>query len=399
MRILYVSPYVPSLVRVRPYAFIRELARLGHQIILACLVHPSRESVYLADLEQYCEAIYPVYLKRFEPYLYTLISLPTQVPLSVAFCRSNDFNRLILNLIQEENIDLIHTEFLRATPATVRLKRIPKVFDAVDSLTLAYRRSLSAAEIPFHQRFIGLHEWLKVRRYEPRVLGHYNKILVSSPSDMEWMKSDHQQIDVIPNGVDLDYFEFRQEAKSDETILFLGKMSYYVNIASVLWFYRNVFPLIRQSHPNVKFKIVGRDPVSKIRALAEDPAVEVTGTVSDIRPHFTFAPLAVCPMVCGSGIQNKMLEAMAMGVPIVATSLACQALEVQSGRDLLVADTPSDLAYSIKILLDNPWLRQKMAEQGRRYVEQHHSWEMMGTRLNQIYSEVLLEQESTWIRH
>jgi sugar transferase (PEP-CTERM/EpsH1 system associated) len=392
LRILFVTPYVPSTVRIRPLAFIRELARQGHQVTLACLVQPEWESAFLPEVSPYCQAVYPVYLKRFEPYLHTLASLPTSVPLSVAYCRSNEFNELIRRLIDQGNFDFVHTEFVRAAPATITIKGFPKLFDAVDSLSLAYRRSISAAQVPPKQRLVALVEWLKLHSYEPRILQSFDQVIVSSPADRQSLEKNGARVEVIPNGVDIEYFSFYAGPRDEATIVFLGKMSYYVNVASVMWFYRQVLPLIRRHHPEVKFKIVGRSPAPAISALASDPGIEVTGTVPDVRPYLAQARLSICPMVSGAGIQNKMLEAMAVGAPCVATSLACQALQTVPDQEVVVANSAEEFAAAVCELLDHPARRQQLAEQARRYIERCHVWSCIGESLHQTYRSLLAKE-------
>ena len=389
MRILFVTPYVPSSVRIRPFAFIRELSRLGHQVTLACLVQPKWEGAYLPEVAPYCEAVHPVYLDRFEPYLHTLASLPTKTPLSVAYCRSTKFEQLVRGLVQQGSFDLLHTEFVRAGPVTAQIDEIPKTYDAVDSLSLAYNRGYNAPLVPFRQRMISLIEWIKMRGYEINILSKFDSLLVSSPVDQKALQKNGCQIKVLPNGVDLDYFSFQKRKRDSDTIIFLGKMSYYVNVASVLWFYNEVFPHIRRNYPNVKFMIVGREPDPRIIALATDPAVDVTGTVDDVRPYLVQAKVSICPMVCGSGIQNKMLEAMAVGAPCVATSLATQGLHAKPGRDVLMADGAEAFAEEVVLLLQNEQLNEEIGVNARYYVEQHHHWEQIGNDLDKFFRELL----------
>lgn len=397
MRILFVTPYVPSTVRIRPYAFLRELAQRGHEVTLACLVQPSREALYLPDVAPFCKAVYPVFMSRLEPYLRTLLSIPSRVPLSVAYCTSEPFSRLVEHLNETGNYDLIHTEFLRAAPVTRRLGGRPKVYDAVDSLTLAYRRSLRSRQVPLRQRALAMVEWAKMTRYEPSILSSFDRLLVSSPADRQVMeenlpgrsrKDSNDSITVIPNGVDLDYFQYFEGEREPATITFLGKMSYYVNISSVRWFYQSVFPHIRRQRPDARLRIVGRDPSREILALAADPAVEVTGSVPDVRPYLARSTVSICPMVSGAGIQNKMLEAMAVGTPTVATTLACQALDIHSGEQVMIADAPQEFAHAVLELLESPGLRQKLSQQGRQYVEACHTWRQMGERLNQVFEQL-----------
>jgi len=389
LRILFVTPYVPSEVRIRPFAFIRELARMGHQVTLACLVQPAWESKYISQVASYCQSVHPVFLGKLEPYLHALASLPTKLPLSVAYCKSTEFEKLIRSLVHQGSYDLIHTEFVRAAPVTMNLTGIPKSFDAVDSLFLAYQRGSKAPLVSLWQKLIYLIESIKMKDYELKIQNHYDGVMVSSPIDQKVLQNNGQQVSIIPNGVDLKFFSFQESPKESRTIIFLGKMSYYVNVASVLWFYQEVFPLIRQKRSDVKLKIIGRNPVSAISALSSDPAVEVTGTVPDVRPHLAQGMVSICPMICGSGIQNKLLEAMAVGNPCVATPIATQGISVKHGTDVLVAENPDSFANAVLELIEQPSLRHRIAENARYYVEGHHSWDRIGDRLDQFYNELL----------
>jgi polysaccharide biosynthesis protein PslH len=389
LRILFVTPYVPSTVRTRPYSFIRELSKLGHRITLACLVQPAWEESYLKEITPYCEAIYPVHLERFMPYINVMTSLLTHLPLSVAYCLSTQLKQVVRELVNRKSFDLLHTEFVRAAPATLNINGLPKLFDAVDSLALTYHRSISAAHIAPKQRLVSLVEWLKMRSYEPWVVNSYDKTIVSSPIDRLTLQSSKKTIDVIPNGVDLVYFRFYDGPRQPSTIVFLGKMSYYVNVSSVLWFCKKVYPKVKQQHPDVKLKIVGRNPAPVITQLKEDPSVEVTGTVPDVRTYLAQASVSILPMVSGGGMQFKMLESMAMGTPCVATSLACQPLQTVPSRDVVVADSPDEFSSAVCGLLDNPAQQRELADHGRHYVEKFHDWVDLAGSLNQLYGNMI----------
>jgi glycosyltransferase involved in cell wall biosynthesis len=153
----------------------------------------------------------------------------------------------------------------------------------------------------------------------------------------------------------------------------------------VLWFYKNVLPKVRRKRPETRFIVAGRDPTGEIISLTSDPQVEVTGTVPDVRPYLERATVSISPMISGSGIQNKVLEYMAAGVPCVSTSLACQALYAKPGKDILVADTAEDFANSLIEILEEPNLQYDLSTSGRRYVEKHHSWTKIGENLNGVY--------------
>lgn len=384
--ILFVTPYIPSPMRVRPYALIRELAQRGHRVTLACLAQPAAELPYLEAVRPFCAAVHTVTQSKLRGGLQALAALPGRTPLSVAYTRSPAFAHTVAGLWAGQTFDLVHTEFVRAAHATTWLNGVPKVYDAVDCLALAYRRSLSAPGVSPKQRLIGLIEWLKLRDYERRVLACYDRALVSSPVDAhELGNGGGQKVHVLPNGVDLEHFRFDASARREDTLVFLGKMSYHPNVAGVLWFCREVLPRIHQQRPDVRLQIVGRDPVAQVQALASDPRIEVTGTVDDVRPYLQQAALSVNPMVSGSGIQNKLLEAMACGAPVIATRLAAAALQAKPGDDLLVADSPQEFAGSTLEALESPGRRSQLGLNGRLYVESCHNWSMIAEELESIY--------------
>jgi sugar transferase (PEP-CTERM/EpsH1 system associated) len=389
MRILFVAPYVPSRMRIRPLGLIRELARRGHQVTLVCLVQPAAEIEYLEDIAPYCEEVHPVQLNRRKAVANSLASLPTRMPLSVAYCKSDNLREITTRLMHSRSYDILHTEFIRAAQATAELGGIPKVFDAVDSLGLAYRRSVKAAYVPLTHRLVSIFESIKMPGYEKSLLQKFDHTLVSSPADKAHLSpGDQSHMSVLPNGVDLDYFSFFDGKRESDTIVFLGKMSYYINVASVLWFYREIFPLIRKEAPAARLLIVGRDPDARILDLRRDPCVEVTGTVPDVRAYLKKAMVAICPMVSGSGIQNKLLEAMAVGTPSVVTNLAAQALEKEAENAIVNANNPEEFAQCVLKLLKVPSFWEKISLNGRRFVETNHDWTIIGAQLEGIHYQV-----------
>lgn len=387
MRLLFVTPYVPSRLRPRPFELIRQLAAQGVQITLACLIQPPSEGRYLEEVRPYVSSVHTVNVQGFRPVLRTLAAVPGRTPLSVAYCREPEFTRLVHQLVQSRSFDLLHAELVRSTPHTARISGLPKVYDAVDSLALAYRRSFALDHLSLRQRITSWLEWQKLRRYEGAVINAYDYALVSSPMDQQELSARHQTpMEVIPNGVDLEYFGFQgEEGRERELILFHGRMGYYVNVNAVLWFYHRVFPLIKERCPKVKFLVAGSGPAPAIQALDQDPAVIVTGAVDDIRAYLGKAGISICPVFGGSGIQNKILEALAMGTPCVATSLTTQAIQVRGGQEILVGDTAADFAEAVVALIEDDKLRKELAWRGRAYVEQHHRWETIGEKLVRIY--------------
>lgn len=391
MRILYITPYLPSSVRIRPLGFIRELSQ-RHAITLVTLVHPQAEMRFLDEVRPYCQALYPLTLGRSGALTRCLLSLPTATPLSVAYTHSPQMRRTVRDLVRRGVYDLVHIEFARAAPLVTDLEGtgIPRIYDAVDSMTLASARTFRASHSPLRKALAAL-EWLKFRRFEAWAIRQFDRVLVSSPADQEALTdlAPEVPVSVLPNGVDTEYFVPRQIGGSAEppTLAFLARLSYHANVSSILHFYRHIFPLIRAKFPQVRLLLIGRDPAPAIQALATDPHVKITGYVPDVRPYLARATVSISPMRVGAGISNKVLESMAMGLPVVATSLAAGALAVEHDRELLIADDPADFADMVIALLSSPRLRERLGRQARTYVETHHRWPVIAAQLEQLYRE------------
>jgi glycosyltransferase involved in cell wall biosynthesis len=192
----------------------------------------------------------------------------------------------------------------------------------------------------------------------------------------------------VPNGVDTGYFRFAGETREADSLVFCAKMDYYPNVQAMLVFCRDVLPIIWAQRPQVRLTIVGNNPPPAIRALAEDQRITVTGYVPDIRPYLGRAAVALAPLLVAAGIQNKVLEALAMAVPLVATPAACRALLVEDGVHLLIAEGASLFAEAVLRLLEDRALAERLQRAGRAYVEAHHSWQHAADLLCSMYHAV-----------
>lgn len=389
LNILFVTPYVPASVRLRPFRLISQLSK-WNKITVVCLVQPKWEANYLSEVQPFCENIYPVYPDKVRSYWNAFKSLPASVPLSVAYSAMDEMHDVIHSLTQSTKFDLIHTEFIRAAQYTMDIQCYPKVFDAVDSLTLAYKRALESKYTRIVHRFLAYFEWLKIHKYEPYILKKYDYGIVSSPEDLEFLCNHGPIIEVLPNGVDLEYLSWSEkEDQGEDIITFLAKMSYYVNVDSIFYFVRQIYPIIKKSRPKVRLNIVGYNPTKAVRSLEKDPSITVVGGVPDFRPYISQAKVSIAPMVSGSGIQNKILQSMAIGTPVVSTTIATLALQVINGEQILIADHPEEFARAVISLLQDIRLRQKISRNARAYVEEFHNWDKIGVRLDNIYRSLI----------
>jgi len=199
------------------------------------------------------------------------------------------------------------------------------------------------------------------------------------------------RVDVLPNGVDTEYFRPQDCEKNPHRIVFSGKMGYHPNAQAVLWFAENAFPAIRQRYADAEFVIVGSDPPPEVRNLAEVPGITVSGYVDDIRPYLNESAVAVVPMQVAVGIQNKVLESMAMALPVVATPIATRALP-RGCPGVIEAASAQDVVEEVLGLLSNPELAAETGRAGREEAVRNHSWQSSVEKLELIYEEAIRDR-------
>jgi glycosyltransferase involved in cell wall biosynthesis len=317
-------------------------------------------------------------------------------PLQANVCYSARLEKRLHELVALHHFDVVHVEHLRAARIVSTLPgRLPTLFDAVDSIALLLQRTIRSSH-SVRQRLIATLELHRTRAFEARILTRYDRSIVTSADDAHALRAlaPTAHVEVVPNGVDLDYFHPTSEPVAPATLVFSGKMSYHANVSAVVHFVKNIFPLVRRNRPDVRLRIVGSGPPAPIRELARDPAIEVTGHVADLRTYVSTATVAVCPVTVKVGIQNKLLEAMAMQVPVVATRAGAEGLTATPGRDLLVADSSAEFAAHVCRLIADPALARSIARSGRLYVEQHHRWSDIVCTVESQYVEAIGQRAS-----
>jgi polysaccharide biosynthesis protein PslH len=192
------------------------------------------------------------------------------------------------------------------------------------------------------------------------------------------------RVEAIMNGVDLDYFRPPSDVEESGKLVFVGQLDYRANVLGLNWFCREAWPAIRDRLPEASFQIVGRDPVAAVRRLGTMPGIEVVGAVPDVRPYLASARVVVVPLPVARGVQNKVLEAMAMGRPVVGSAAALEGIPLLEGRDALAATAPPDWVRCIAGLWDDPARRGELGRNARRYVEANHRWEACLGRFDEL---------------
>jgi glycosyltransferase involved in cell wall biosynthesis len=400
LRILMVAPYVPSPIRVRPYNLLRALAAAGHSIHLICPITNPTDQAELAVLAPFCSSS-AVPLRRSDTLRAYLRALPSRLPLQAAHCLTPAFVQCVRSVLRSGAYDVVHIEHLRAAEIVAQAAAgvaaaPPLVLDAVDSISLLFERTIRRNPT-LKTRAITLLDLARTRRYEAAYGRRFAQIVITSPEDRWALTTLREQfgeptatpITVVPNGVDLDYFQPQPTPRDPATIVLTGKMSYHANEAAALFLVRAIMPLVWQQHPHAQVIIAGAGPGPNLLALAQPGTITVTGAVPDLRPYLAQATIAVAPLRYGVGVQNKVLEALAMATPVVTARQSTVALHVQPGHELLVAESADEFATQINTLLANPAQRHALAQAGRAYVERHHAWATSATQLAACYRSVM----------
>ena len=387
-KVLFLVPYVPNLIRVRPFNLIRGIAGRGHAVTLLTL--------WVISLR----------LPAWRVLLNAGNVLPTRRPLQSEYSWHPALARSLEELtraVHGNAFDVVHVEHLRGVKygltvkqrAAARGQRLPVLWDSVDSISLLFRQS-AAQSRNLKSRALSYLDLGRTRRYEAWLPGQFDQVTVTSSNDRRALLElaggvqPEPEIAVLPNGVDLDYFTPNPaQPRSPDTLVVSGKMSYHANVTMVLQFCEQVLPLIWQRRPQVRLEVVGKDPTPELLSLARNPQITVTGTVPHLPPYLQRAAVAVAPIAYGAGIQNKVLEAMACETPVVVSSQAISTWPVRRGEGLLAAGEAPGMGPPVVRPPGEPELRDRVGRAGRCYVETHHHWGNVAARLDELYDRAI----------
>jgi sugar transferase (PEP-CTERM/EpsH1 system associated) len=396
VRILYLShrlPYPPDKgEKIRAYHQILHLAR-RHEIHVVAFAEERRELEQAEGLRRHCASVEVVHRSRSAAERAALAALLSRRSLSVAAFDSRELRRLVEARQRSDPPDVILV-YTAAMAPYAEDAGVPRLVDFVDVDSEKWKLYAMRHRPP--RSLIYAIEARRLAAFEDRVCREFEHS--ASVSEMERQilaaRVPGLRHTVIPMGVDLDYFRPRADAGTrgdfaQPVIVFVGVMDYFPNADAVSWFAEDVFPLVRPRIPGVEFRIVGRRPTRSVRALARQPGVTVTGGVADVRPHLADAALAVAPFRITRGVQSKVLEAMASGLPVVGTRLAFQALDAGEEDGVRAADTPPELADEVVAVLRNRALRHSRGADARRYVERNHRWESSGSLLESVLTSLV----------
>ncbi len=294
----------------------------------------------------------------------------------------------VRSLLAKRAFDVAHVTPGSLAGVATELSEMPRVLAPLDAWHLNLEADALVAP-PYLRPFYRL-EARRVRRFAAHAYRAFQRVVVVSQEDADALAGldPGLALEVIPNGVDSERFAPNGEVEPDSGhIVFTGAMGWAANVTAARSLALEVLPRVRARRPDAHLSLVGREPRPEVLALDRVERVHVTGEVPDVRPWLWRAQVYACPMMSGTGIKNKLLEALACGSACVATPLSCQGTELRHGRDLLVADGPDETAEAIVRLLEDPERRARLARAGREYVVERHSWASVAREFERVYAE------------
>lgn len=396
IRVLFVAPRIPFPLRQgdRLICYHR-LQSLGkkYAITLITFYHSPEELENIKEISDLCEEIHAIYLPKWKSVLNCTRCLftPNQ-PFQVAYYQSKQFQLKIDELTVAHHFDLAHYFLLRVANYQVPAN-VPKIIELIDSMQLNFSSRISI-ETNIVKKLVLKTELARVINYEIDVVDRFKKSILVSQRDANFINKDPRKIEIIPVVIDTKIFSPSVTDRTNPNIklIFSGRMGYSPNIYAVLWFVKNCWNPIHQAFPNTKFVVAGSDPTPEIINLRKNKNIEIAGYVESMVDTLCQADIAVVPMQSGSGMQYKILEAMACGLPVVTTSFGLGVINAINGKSVIIADTIDEFITAVSNLIPDEKKRKEIGQNGRSLVEAEHSWLSASTKIQSIYESVITKK-------
>lgn len=399
MKILFIAhrtPYPPDKgEKIRAYHILSHLAR-RHVVSVVYWVDDPKDAEHRFFLRKLCRGkVMPVRMNKLTAKMRAISSLTAGRSFSEGYYYARKFRRVVDRLLNAHSYDAIYVFSSPMASYVEGRHDLPRLVDFVDLDSNKWGQLAQFAKFPLSTLYRIEQE--RLSRYEVAISNWARCSLFISPAEADLFTSmgGKGSVAVVPNGADLDVRRLpldqvpfcgaggsAVEQPEGEKLIFVGTMNYYPNADAVLYFAREIFPLIRRRYPRAIFEIVGRFPPRSVRRLDGVDGVRVVGKVGDVRSFLIQADVSVAPMRIAQGVQNKVLEAMGMGVPVVATPQALKGLDIRQGQEILIGDTPEQFAMQVMRLLSDAQLRNFITKGAWNKVKQAYNWEAIGAKFD-----------------
>ncbi len=399
MKILFITfglPYPPdSGVRIHDFYLVKNISQ--HHSVLVLSLLTSREQVkHIQGLRQYCDYVDFVLEKPHsirQHFSRIIRSLLKGRPLATYPFIYGEMLSKIREIVTKWDVDIIqieHSFFAPYVEAISTNGKCKKVLSFHNLGAIQYKRMMGL-RTGFTQKSLFLIKWMLMLRWEAKYAEKFDHCLVVSPIEGKMLKSANPRlpISVIENGVDTELYQPLEYVSKNNDLLFIGVMGYPPNVDGILYFCEDIMPIIQCSIPDIRLVVVGHEPVPEIRKLVERGNVIVTGYVENVVPYYQQSKVTIVPLRGGGGTRLKILESMALGRPVVSTSIGCEGLNVADRENIMIADTPMEFAQCVIQLLMDKKLRERIAHNARCLVETHYDWSKISQKLMEVYDNIV----------
>ena len=379
MKILIITPRIPYPPfrgdKLKIYNPAKNLSK-NNQVKILTFLRSSKQLNDLKSFKKYGIEIETVKLTVIESLMKVFISIFTGFPFQAAWFKSSKMKKRIEELISNERFDVVYYHLIRSAQYYIEndSSKPLSVIDFTDAVSLYLKRFAEVERNPVKKFFIKI-EQKRIERYE-KIAEKFHTLFICSEVDKKYLIESglNANIKILNNGIDVSYFQPEKTDYQKNRIIFTGNMPYYANYDAAIYFTKEIFPLIIKKVPDAEFFIVGQKPPQKIKSL-ESKNIFVTGFVPDIKNEYLKSAVNVAPMRFGAGTLNKVIESIALGVPVVATSMAIGGLPEVLYKYIFIADDPVNFAEAVIKIINNPLIREELVEEGKTVIKEMLSWE------------------------
>ena len=386
LNILFLTCYLPyppvTGIKLRVLQHL-ELLHNKHDIFLISFYWKNEELTFTDDLKRYCKGIFLVKMPKLHSYFGIIKSLLKGEPIQCGLYGYSPYiNRHLYELIKQKRIDLIYVSLLRMAPYISSGLKIPAILDYCDALSLQTKRRAMNETIFNWKKPLYYIESKLLQRYEKKIKPLFGTTLVTSLEDAIYIDADAPPM-IVPN-----YYKIKEsEINSNQepfTLGFSGDMAGTDNVNAIKFFCKKIFPFILAKYPQCRFYIIGANPSKKIFDVIQGLKnnIIVTGYVNDLESILSRIQVYVCPLMTGTGIKNRILQAMGLKMPIVSTSWGNKGVDAMPDRDIIITDDINEFADKVMLLFNNPSLRKELGENAQVFVKEKFSQERIKKLLN-----------------
>ncbi len=367
--------------KLRAYHQIKHLSQSFNVVLCAISDIPFTVEAE-TELKKYTSNIYIYQTSKISTLVNMFVAGFCNYPFQVGYFFNTGAHYFFNQAIKTENPDHIFVQLLRMAEYAIRVPNIPKSLDYMDTFSKGIERRMIEAK--GLKKVIFNIEFKRLQKYEEKIFGFFNHTFIISKQDQKSFSFEKAtEINILPNGVDDEFFTPDKSSVKKYDIVFTGNMSYPPNVSAVVYIAKNIIPLLVEKKPDIKFLIAGATPTNIVKDLASEN-ITVSGWMNDIRDAYNESRVFLAPLKIGTGLQNKLLEAMAMQIPCITSALANNAIGATHNKNILIGNSPKEYTLLVLDCLENVEKAKKIAVAGKMHVTQNFNWSALTTEMGDI---------------